>query len=99
MAIVGVAGTPRAEAVYNGYCYASIGNGYYSYYWAASTSNDYDCYKLGVAFGDSGTSYDSSHPFNIDRVSATEPGGSTSMHLVCEAYNDCTLHQKYYTWL
>jgi len=88
-----------AEAVtfYHGACSVSAGNGYYSYYWAATTSSDTDCTRVGVAWHTGSMSYDYSYPFSIDKSSATHPAGSQSWHYLRNSVSSTTKYISY-TW-
>jgi len=88
-----------AEAItfYHGACSVSAGNGYYSYYWAATTSSDADCTRVGVAWHTGSMSYDYSYPFSIDKSSATHPAGSQSWHYLKNSVSSTTKYLSY-TW-
>jgi len=78
-------------------CWGSAGNSYYAWYQAVTSSNDTDCTKVGVAWGDSGLRQDSPYPYVIDKVTTSEPGGSTSQHSIFDgAVFDVT--QVPYSW-
>lgn len=88
-----------AEAIpfYHGACSVSAGNGYYSYYWAATTSSDADCTRVGVAWHTGSMSYDNSYPFSIDKSSATHPAGAQSWHYLKNSVSSTTKYLQY-TW-
>lgn len=78
-------------------CSVSAGNGYYSYYWAVTESNDSDCWMVGTAFNQTSYVYDGSRPYSADKVSVSEPGGTVSQHRLYDAYGSATRIISY-TW-
>ncbi len=94
-----VAAPEPAEAITfnHGACSVQANNGYYSYYQASTSSSDFDCKKVGVAFHVSPFSYDSSYPYFIDRVSATPPAGTQTWHYLKNSVSGTTRYISY-TW-
>lgn len=97
LATVTTAVPADAVTFWLGNCSVSAGNGYYSYYWAATDSTDSDCTKVGAGFHSGSIVYDGTYPYNADKVSVSEPSGTVSVHVL---FNPYTSAQRVisYTW-